>query len=740
MTGLAIDRRGLLRGGAGLLVSFALPRLAHGAAGVGQGGAKPVAVAEVDSFLAIGRDGSVTVYSGKVDLGTGVHTALAQIAADELDVDLDKVRLITGDTALTPDQGPTYGSLSVENGGQQIRQAAATARKVLIDLAAVRLQADAAALTTRGGRVAEGQRSVSYEELLAGKAFSLKIDPNIPTKDWRAFTLIGTSAARVDIPGKCTGRFTYMQDVRIDGMLHGRVVRPPAMGAVLKSVDAAPAQAVAGFVKLVREGNFLGVVARTEWGAIQAAQALTAEWSDWAGLPDQATLFEHVRATPVAKEEITSSSGDVEAALQGAARRLRATYDFAIHTHGSIGPSCAVAQFVDGALTCWTASQSTHSLRGQLATMLGIPVEAVRCIYVDGAGCYGRNGHEDAAADAALLSHAMGGVAVRVQWMRADEHVWDPKGPPTLLDMEAGLDGDGAIVAWRSALFAPATVGSIVPLLPAELAGTAPTGGTVPGTVIGNLAVPYAIPAVHTQAHRLETTPFRPAWIRSPGRMQNTFANEGFLDECAAAAGADPLAFRLRLLSDPRAVELLQRLAKLSDWQPRPSPQSQPGDVLRGRGLAYVHYDLARAHVGAVAEVEVTRSTGAIRVVRLFVAQDCGQIINPDGIRNQIEGNMVQTVSRTLMEEVTFDRSTVTSQDWSSYPIIAFPDVPEVVIDLIDRPSEKAFGAGEPSAAIVPAAIANAVSDAAGIRLRSVPMTPAKVLAAFSQAAQTDRR
>ncbi|HEY9348294.1 MAG TPA: molybdopterin cofactor-binding domain-containing protein [Inquilinus sp.] len=730
-----IDRRSLLHTGAGLLVSFALPCMARAETGVAQSGLKPVAIAEVDSFLAIGRDGSVTVYSGKVDLGTGVRTALVQIAADELDVSLDRVGLVTGDTALTPDQGPTYGSLSIESGGQQIRQAAATARKALIDLAAARLQTETAALTTRAGRVAAGQRSVGYEELLAGKAFSLRVDPTIPTKDWRAFTLIGTPVARVDIPSKCTGCFTYMQDVRVEGMLHGRVVRPPAMGAVLKSVDPASAQAVAGFVKLVREENFLGVVSRTEWGAIQAAQALQAEWSDWAGLPDQATLFEHVRATPVAKEEITSSSGDVDAALHGAARRLHATYDFAIHTHGSIGPSCAVAQFVDGALTCWTASQSTHSLRGQLATMLGIPVEAVHCIYVDGAGCYGRNGHEDAAADAALLSRAMGGTAVRVQWMRADEHVWDPKGPPTLLDMEAGLDADGTVVAWRSELFAPATVGSIVPLLPAELAGTASTGGTVPGTVIGNLAVPYAIPAVHTQAQRLETTPFRPAWIRSPGRMQNTFANEGFLDECAAAAGADPLAFRLKLLSDPRAVEVLQRLAKLSGWQQRPSPRSPSGDVLRGRGLAYVHYDLARAHVGTVAEVEVTRSTGAIRVARLFVAQDCGQIINPDGIRNQIEGNMVQTTSRCLMEEVTFDRSTVTSQDWSSYPIITFPDVPEVVIDLIDRPSEKAFGAGEPSAAVVPAAISNAVFDAAGIRLRSVPITPAKVLAAFSQAA-----
>jgi len=727
-----IDRRSLLRGGAGLIVGFALPRMGRAGSVADPIDAKPVAIDEVASFLAIGRDGSVTVYSGKVDLGTGVRTALAQIVADELDVPVERVTLITGDTALTPDQGPTYGSLSIENGGQQIRQAAATARKALIDLASQALPADAATLTTRAGRVAAGGRSVSYEDLLEGKSLSLKLDPKIATRDPKTFAVIGTPMARVDIPDKCTGRFTYIQDIRIDGMLHGRVVRPPAMGATLKSFDPSSVQDVPDLVKLVREENFLAVVARTEWGAIRASQALKAEWSDWAGLPDQATLLDDLRATPIAKEEITSSSGDVDAALLGASKQLRATYDFAIHTHGSIGPSCAVAQIVDGTLTCWTASQSTHSLRGQLATMLGLPVEAVRCIYVDGAGCYGRNGHEDAAADAALLSRAMGGTPVRVQWMRADEHVWDPKGPPTLVDMDGGLDRDGNLVAWRSMLFTPAMVGAMVPLLPATLAATPSTGGTVPGTVIGNLAVPYAVPAVHTQAHRLETTPFRPAWIRSPGRMQNTFANESFLDECAAAAGADPLAFRLKLLADPRAVELLHRLAGLSHWDPRPSPRQQTGEVLRGRGLAYVHYDLTRAHVGVVAEVEVTRSTGAIRVARIFVVQDCGQIINPDGIRNQIEGNMVQTVSRTLFEQVTFDRSTVTSQDWSSYPIITFPDVPEVVIDLIDRPEQKALGAGEPSAAVVPAAISNAVFDATGARLRSVPMTPDKMLAALS--------
>lgn len=735
MLDMTASRRNVLMGSAGLLVSFAFGRSAIGAPtpdGAKAGPWKPVPIDNVDSFLAIGHDGVVTVYSGKVDLGTGVRTALTQIVAEELDLPMQSVSLITGDTAVTPDQGITSGSLSIEKGGMQIRQAAATARKALLELAAQQLGEPSTSLSTEGGEVRSGQKSLSYAALLHGQSFNVAIDPAAPTKDPSQFKIVGSSSPRLDIPDKCTGRFTYIQDFRIEGMLHGRVVRPPAMGATLKSVDASPAEKIPGFIKVIRQDNFLGVVARTEWSAVQASRALKAEWSEWAELPDQAKLFESVRATKVAKDEVTSAVGDVSLAMQGATKTLQATYDFAIHTHGSIGPSCAVAQIVDGRLTCWTAAQSAHTLRVQLAKMLDMPSENVRCVYVDGAGCYGRNGHEDAAADAALLSRAMDGQPVRVQWMRADEHVWDPKGPPTLLDMEGGVDEKGEVVAWTGTLFTPAVMGTEPPLLPAELARTPATGAMNPGNVFQDLAVPYGFRNVRTLAHRLETTPFRPSWIRSPGRMQNTFANEAFLDELAAAAGADPMAFRLSHLRDPRGIDLLQRLAKISNWQARPSPLHQTGDVLKGRGLSYVRYDLTRAYVGAVAEVEVTRKTGAIKVARIFVVQDCGQIVNPDGVRNQIEGNMIQTVSRTLFEEVTFNRSTVTSQDWSSYPIITFPDIPQVVVDLIDRPAEKPLGSGEPSAAIVPGAISNAIFDATGARLRSVPMTPSKVLAAMT--------
>ncbi len=746
----APTRRTLLRATAGLVVSFALvrptaaqpmpaghvetPAGTASAPGASPAG-KTVALDQVDGFLSINPDNTVTLYSGKVDLGTGVRTALMQIVADELDVPPGQIVVISGDTALTPDQGPSFGSLSIQSGGVQIRQAAATARHALLDLAAAKLQAVPTALAVSEGRVTAGQESVTYAELVADKSLSLKVDPALPTRNPATFKVVGTSVARVDIPAKCTGTFTYMQDFRVDGMLHGRVVRPPTMGATLTGVDEASVRDIPGVVKVVRDGSFLGVVAKSEWAAIRASQALKAQWTDWAGLPDQDHLFEHVRATKVDKDEVTSSTGDAGLATDKASKRMSATYDFAIHTHGSIGPSCAVAQVVDGHLTCWSASQATHNLRKSLAAMTGLAPEAVRCIYVDGSGCYGRNGHEDAASDAVLLSQGVGGQPVRVQWMRADEHGWDPKGPPTLLDMHAALDESGNVTAWQSELFTPDVTAKNVPLLTASLADKPHDAGMSPGGVTGDSAIPYSFENVHTIAHRLADTPFRPSWIRTPGRLQNTFANESFIDEIAAATRTDPMQFRVDHLKDPRGLELLQRLVKLSGWDSRPSPRTdQTGDVAHGRGMAYVKYEMVRTYIGLVAEVEVTRSTGAIRVTKVYVAHDCGQIINPDGLRNQIEGNVIQTTSRVLMENVTFDRGMVTSLDWSTYPIITFPDVPEVVMDLIDRPTEKPWGAGEPSSAVVPGAISNAVFDAVGARMRSVPMTPAKVLAAMKQA------
>ena len=750
------NRRDFLKGTGILIVSFSLP--SPFTAAFAQSGTpantktetKTVALDDVDAFLAIDPTGSVTLYSGKVDLGTGIGTALTQIVAEELDVPFARVHVIEGDTALTPAQGKTWGSLSIQNGGMQIRQAAATARHALLQEAAKRLGVPVEDLvveqTTEEGTVRSRSsgKQVTYGELIGGKTFSLKLDKQAPLKDPATYKIVGQPVPRFDIPEKMTGQFTYMQDFKVPGMLHGRVVRPAAIGATLLNVDESSVKDVPGLVKVVRQGNFLGVVAESEWGAIRAAQKLKATWSNWEGLPEQSKLWEHVRGTKVNKDDVTSNVGNAEPALGQAAKRLSATYDFAIHTHGSIGPSCAVAEVKDGKLTCWSSSQGTHDLRQQFAAMLSMPDTDVRAIYVEGSGCYGRNGHEDAAADAVLLARAVE-RPVRVQWMRDDEHGWDPKGPPTLMDLQAGLDANGNVVAWYSQVYVPeSATGSVnVKLVAAELAGLPHETGMVPGNIIQNTAIPYTFPNVRTVAHRLAETPFRPSWIRAPGRMQNTFGNESFMDELAAAVGADPLEFRLRYLNDPRGVELLKRLASFAQWQSRSSsgraspdrtPKQKGGDVATGRGLTYIKYELARTYVGAVADVEVNRKSGEIRVKHFAVVQDCGQIINPDGVKNQVEGNVTQTVSRVLKEEVTFDRSRVTSLNWASYPILTFPEMPDVDIELIDRPAEKPWGVGEPSAAVVPSAISNAVFDAVGVRLRSVPFTPAKVRAAIQSA------
>jgi len=748
------SRREFLKGTGILIVSFSLPSLSKTVSASGtpaDTGTKTVALDDVDAFLAIDPSGSVTLYSGKVDLGTGIGTALTQIVAEELDVPLSRVHVIEGDTALTPAQGKTWGSLSIQNGGVQIRQAAATARRALLQEAAKRLGVPVEDLIVEQGtmRSRNGGKQITYGELIGGKTFSLKVDKQAPLKEPATYKIVGRPVPRFDIPEKMTGQSTYMQDFKVPDMLHGRVVRPAGIGATLLSVDESSVKDVPGLVKVVRQGNFLGVVAESEWGAIRAAQKLKASWSDWEGLPEQSKLWEHVRATKVTKDDVTSNIGSAEQALEQAVKRLSATYDFAIHTHGSIGPSCAVAEIKDGKLTCWSSSQGTHDLRQQLAAMLSMPDTDVRAIYVEGSGCYGRNGHEDAAADAVLLARAVE-RPVRVQWMREDEHGWDPKGPPTLMDLQAGLDANGNVIAWYSQVYVPeSATGSVnVKLVAAELAGLPHETGMVPGNIIQNMAIPYTFPNVRTVAHRLAGTPLRPSWIRAPGRMQNTFCNESFMDELAAAVGADPLEFRLRYLNDPRGVELLKRLARLAQWQGRASsgqsssgqsssdktPKRETGDVATGRGLTYIKYELARTYVGAVADVEVNRKSGEIRVKHFAIVQDCGQIINPDGVRNQVEGNVTQTVSRVLKEEVTFDRSRVTSLNWASYPILTFPEIPDVDIELIDRPTEKPWGAGEPSAAVVPSAISNAVFDAVGVRLRSVPFTPAKVRAAMQSA------
>jgi nicotinate dehydrogenase subunit B len=731
----SLSRREVLKGTSALVVAISLGGYHGSARAQDIPASKTVATDQVDGFLAIDKEGMVTLYAGKVDLGTGVRTAFIQMVADELDVPMERVNVIEGDTALTPDQGPTYGSQSTQTGGAQIRQAAATARSALLDAAAQHLGAAKADLVVTDGTIGakSGSNKVTYAELIGGKTFELKLDPAAPTKNPADYKFVGKPIPRPDIPGKITGSFTYMHDVRVPGMLHGRVVRPSAFGAMLESIDESSIKDIPGIVKIVRQGNFLGIVAEKEWSAVRAARELKTNWSKAETLPEHRALWEHVRNTKIVRDDVTSNVGDITAGLAAPGRKLSGTYDFTIHTHGSIGPSCAISEFKDGKLVSWSASQATHNLRKQLALMFSMPLEDVRCIYVEGSGCYGRNGHEDAAADSALLAKAVG-KPVRVQWSRADEHGWDPKGPPTLIDLRANIDASGNVTAWQSEFFIPQGAAGNVDLVAATLADLPAEHLLSPGGIINDSAIGYRFPNIKTICHRLETTPFRPSWIRTPGRMQNTFANECFIDELAAAVSADPLEFRVKHTdpADKRGLEVLDRLAKLARWEKRPSPQKNiSSNVVKGRGASYVKYELVRTYIGAVAEVELNRSTGELRVPRFYIVHDCGQIINPNGVKAQIEGNVIQTVSRTLKEELTFDRSMVTSLDWASYPILTFGEVPDIMIELIDRPAEKPWGAGEPTAAVVSSAISNAVFDATGARLRSVPFKREKIRAAL---------
>jgi nicotinate dehydrogenase subunit B len=735
----ALDRRAFLKASGILVVGFSI--LAHPAPAAAATLRAPRSTAkeEVDSWLVIGADDKVTVFSGKVDLGTGSRTALAQMAAEELDVAFERIEMVMGDTATTPDQWLTAANLTIFQGGGELRRAAASARRALVDRAAQRLAVPASELTVDNGVVrvrANPAQGVRYGELI-GDGLKLQVDPKAPLKQHTEYKVIGRSIRRVDIPAKVTGEFTYIHDFRLPDMLHARVVRPDDHGARVASVDDSAARQVNGFVQTVRRGDFIAVVARSEWAAVKAASALRVSWTAGTGLPDQATVFQTWRGLPVAKEDVTQTVGDARMALEGSATRLKATYDFAVQTHATIGPACAVADFQDGKLTVWTSSQATHSMQHELAAITGLSREAIRLVFIEGAGCYGRNGTEDAAADAALIATIVG-KAVRVQWSRADETARAPKSPPRTMDLEAGLDAQGNVVAWSGDFYI--ALNHIVAFKPLDfpLLAAMETGHRRPGNWVGflfqNSGQPYQFPNVRVNTRHIAETFFRSSHLRSPGRIENSFANESFMDELAAAAKADPAAFRLRYLSDQRAIDVLQAVMKLAAWQARPGPNpgAGTGPVVTGRGISYLRYNNATTYVAAVAEVEVNKDTGEIRVTRVCASHDCGEMVNPDGVANQVEGGVLQTVSRTLMETVTWDRNKVTSVDWASYPIMRHTQAPKVEVALINRPGTAAWGAGEPMACAIPAAIGNAVFDATGARLRSIPLTRDKVKAALA--------
>jgi nicotinate dehydrogenase subunit B len=690
----------------------------------------------LDAWLRINGDGSAMIFTGKVELGQGILTALAQIAAEELDLPLARVKMVSGDTAQTPDEGYTSGSQSIEYGGTAVRLACAEARALLVEQAAKRLGQPADALKVSEGVIAapDGRR-LGYGELAAELDFDREVSATTAPKPPAQHTIVGRSAPRRDIPAKVTGGAAYVQDIRLRRMVHGRVVRPPRYDARLDHLDEAPIRAMPGVVAVVRDGSFLGVVAEREEQAIKAREALVAaaKWTGGSELPDPARLHEQLMALPTQSSVVSEKKAVAPAAV----RTLQATFTRPYIAHASIGPSCAVAEFDAGNLRVWTHSQGVFPLKRDLAKALKLDPEAVRCIHAEGSGCYGHNGADDVALDAALLARAAG-RPVRVQWMRDDEFAWEPYGSAMLMRARAALDANGRIVDWVYEVWSnthstrPPAPGAANNLLASWYVAEPsqpgpPTNIPQPAGGGDRNAVPlYNFPNQRVVNHLITAMPLRVSALRTLGAYANVFAVESFMDELANEAGQDPVAFRLAHLGDPRARAVTELAAKKAGWR-----EGEKGDGTRGRGIGFAKYKTLATYVAVVAEVEVDRKTGQIRVPRAFAAADAGQIINPDGLTNQIEGGMIQSTSWTVHEAVRFDRDGITSRDWSGYPILTMPEVPEVEVALIDRPEEKPLGAGEAAQGPMAAAIANAFAHATGRRLRDLPLSPERVSAAL---------
>ena len=771
-----VSRRRFLQGSGALVVAFTAAEVADRlgvAPGVAsaQGGNTPQTL---DAWISIDASGHVTAYTGRAELGQGMATVQTQLVAEELSVPISSVTLVECDTAVTPDQGTSSGSQAhpVNFNQGNLALAGATAREALVELAATRLGAPIDQLTAADGvisRRGDASQRVSYGELIGGRRFGLLLNPQARRKPPSSWSTLGTSVPRLDLPDLVTGRFEFVDNVRVPDMAHGRVVRPPAVGATLVDVDEDSVSGMPGVLQVVVRDDFVGVVAEKPWQAIQAAEGLSVTWSPGTGLPSQRRFYDQLRAHPSRRSTYFVRSDDVDAKLSGAANVLESTYLYPYQLHGSLGGSCAVADVRGNTATIWSATQAVYPLRDTTAMVLGLAPEDVRIIFVRGSGCYGLNGADTVSYDAALMSQSVG-RPVRVQLSREDEAAWGENyGLPYVIDQRAGVDDRGNITAWdveswsaeRGSRPGSRTPGNVVtgglvgfepaPLVPRAEAPT-PTrfsnrGNTVPSYVTGRVGQTAGGTGNVTDQrvlHHVVPSPFFTGPLRSPRRLQNTFAHESFIDEVAASVGADPVEYRLRHLSDARLREVVSEAASAASWEPRPSPRTDNprAGVVTGRGIACVLYEGNNGYVAVVAEVAVDQRTGDLAAERFAVAVDVGAISSPDGVVNQIEGGVLQGLSRAVGEEVTWDSEKVTSVDWTLYKSLFLPawdrprygvgsDIPTIETVLISRPDAEAMGAGETAITVVAAAVGNAVFDATGVRLREVPFTPERVSAAL---------
>ena len=738
-----ITRREFGKVTAGIVVSFALfPHLGWSAeTGLpGDLGKEPM----LDAWLYIDPDGKVTIFTGKVELGQGILTALAQIAAEELDLLLSEISVVSGDTERTPDEGHTTGSQSIQNSGMALRYACAEARSVLLEKASDRLGVPADRLQVISGSIwSPSGAKISYGELAKGGLLHRQATGRVQPKPPHTHSIVGKPMPRLDIAAKATGGAVYVQDLRLPGMVFGRVVRPPGPHDQLVDVNLASVRRMPGVLSVVRDGSFLGVVALREEQAILACDTLreTAKWRSPADLPEFDRIHLWLQDHSVENAVVDKKTSEKKLKI---VKEATATYTKSYGAHASIGPSCAVAEMKGSRLRVWSHTQGVYPLRGDLAAVMKMDPKEVAVSHLEGSGCYGHNGADDVALDAALLARSVPWRPVKVQWMREDEFAWEPFGSAMVMKLSAGLATDGSIVQWVHEVWSnshnlrPGASGGVNLLAAWHLAKPEKPAPIRPipqpaGGLDRNEVPLYDFPNRTIIRHLVKEMPLRTSALRSLGAYGNVFAIESFMDELAATTGSDPVEFRLHHLKDPRARAVIELVAEKAVWE-----KGHKSDGMQGRGFGFAKYKNLSCYVACVAEVRVSPETGEVVVYRVVAAADAGQVINPKGVEMQIEGGIIQSASWTLKELVKFDRSKVTSRDWIGYPILRFPDVPRVEVHLINRPEEKPLGVGEGAMGPTVAAIVNAVSNALGRRVRHLPLVPARILSPQLSAAEPE--